>query len=494
MKKRVFSIALALALVLSCSVPALAATDDSRVASATLAGVSINLGTPVIATDFGSDPATIANFSAGSVTLTTDQLTDAELLITEQSGWDYETKAIKVTSAEAESFASIDGITDNSGTYTATYADGDYVVFYVTDDGDVGSYIYAILIAEGDGGGPNPDSTGEKIVTGEGDTEYIDMEIYAVTLPTNDNFNFTLDPQGLLAIAEDDTKDFDELKGGRIFPLAPPAATINNSAVDITLSVSLQGTGEATFIGYSEGAITAVEADDANNVLLYAVPSSKDIFNTSVEYAASDKGYVITGAESELKFVLTAAKYEVTNDDGEYKPAAKPNTGHGTAIQLGGYVNSKADWSDYADGNSAVGLDAVFSFAKASEEESGTAQIEGIPGLITAPAGKALTVEAPESEITVGFTGEEVSTEKTITRASITNNAPLVVDFTFGETELVDIRFASASVLQANQYSFDTEASTITFVASRASSIKSGAATYFTITLSDESTYQLNFS
>jgi hypothetical protein len=257
---------------------------------------------------------------------------------------------------------------------------------------------------------------GNTTVNGTGNAEYIDLEIYAVTLPTDDSLNFTIDPQGLLDIPDEGSIDIDKLGGGTIVPDAE-AIIINDSAVSLKVSVDLNAVlgGEyeepdaPVFIDYddsTEKTVTSVNAGTANNVLLYAVPSSADIATAETQYVASANGYIFDVEPIALNFVLGAAKYTVANNDGSYTPSATANTGHGTGIMLGGYVNKFADWSAYVDGYvqgagpvaKSIGVKAVFTFDKA-DSEALTAfadnPVEGIPGL-TEPDVDMLALTPPE--------------------------------------------------------------------------------------------------
>jgi hypothetical protein len=282
--------------------------------------------------------------------------------------------------------------------------------------------------------------TGSQNVTGTGDTEYIDLEIYTVTLPTIATLDFTLDPQGLLALENDgDAADLADLKGGAIIPAGAAPKAINNSAVDIALTVNIKGTGDATFIAYDTDEATTiakVDADTNNNVLLYAAPSSVNIVNATTEYSASNKGYIITDTASDLKFVLKAAEYKVANSSGTYVASPKPDTGSGTGILLGGYVNSKANWSDYANTTptKTVGVTAVFSYAKASDAESADAGISGIPGLLSTTAVDSLQLTPP----TPGFNG--------VGAINLTNGGTLTVAKGTNVNGTLDFNFAGGAV------------------------------------------------
>ncbi|MDR1204441.1 MAG: hypothetical protein LBL26_03030 [Peptococcaceae bacterium] len=300
---------------------------------------------------------------------------------------------------------------------------------------------------------------GEDTVTGDGTTEYIDLEIYSVVLPTGKLLDFTLDPQGLLAIGLNEKATLDELKGGTIVPANGAVKAINNSAVDIALSIELTGTGEdVTFIEYGDDAETTianVEADDGNNVLLYAAPSAVNIVSTETQYSAAGKGYIITDDPSTLQFVLKAAEYEIENNDGVYTADAIDNTGSGTAIQLGGYVNTKADWNDYVKElePSEVGISVVFSYRKATDDESKDTGVTGIPGLLSSTDVPALTLTPPAPER--GFINGESATNGGTLTVTKSSNLNYDIDFNFAEKTITDVR-SNGSTLNATFYEINT--------------------------------------
>jgi hypothetical protein len=270
---------------------------------------------------------------------------------------------------------------------------------------------------------------------------------------------------------------------------------INNSAVDVTVSVLLSGEGDANFIDFDQNDATTigdVEADTNNNVLLYAVPSSVNIPTAETSYAASTKGYIIDDNGITLKFVLDAAEYQVKNTSGTYTATPKAGTGSGTAIQLGGYVNTKANWSEFAgaEPDKEVGVNAVFSYVKATTGESADPGIAGVYGLLSTPTPASLEV-TPAVVAPLGFIGEDDPTVKSVVKTSITGTE-YVVNFNFGNETLKKIAFSSGTVMSASDYVVDRDAGTITFSTSRTTALKGvTAVTNFIITLSDDSTYTL---
>lgn len=222
----------------------------------------------------------------------------------------------------------------------------------------------------------NGDATGTSTITGTGDVDYVDTTIYKVVIPTTGALTLNVDPQGLAGLAEGESKTAAELAAyaGKVTGASTPVV-LNASSVDMTVSVALTLTGDAT--GVTSEA--AVEADTNNNILLYAVPSSTavtsadDTAGAATGYTAGTTGVVITTSAATVEFLLPAAEYEYAKAEGtgalSYARTETPC--QGTGISFAGLVNTKADWSDYVKETdpSEIGMTAVFSFAAAEESD-----------------------------------------------------------------------------------------------------------------------------
>lgn len=211
--------------------------------------------------------------------------------------------------------------------------------------------------------------------SGVGDIQYISPRIFNVTLPTDNAFDFVVDPQGLLG-ASGPTNCLIELaeNAGRIhFNDAP--AIINNSGVPVTVTASFQVTGNATHltipaenspsnagtmsggtvsdpITFPEGNLLGGEEilemlgrNTANSVVMYMSPSLEAIRSLDDDGESSGLGYVLGSSASTFRFVLDAATYNYNAD--EHTLELVPETGHGTRLQVGGWVNRNADWEGF---------------------------------------------------------------------------------------------------------------------------------------------------
>jgi hypothetical protein len=240
----------------------------------------------------------------------------------------------------------------------------------------------------------------DQVITGAGGVLYLNTTIYLVVLPTNASLNFTLDPQGLAAIAGGDSAQLEDLDGGRIISYAP-AKIVNYSSTPVKVTAKLKGlaagTPAATFIPYTTDTATTIAnvAAAGNNVLIYAAFSKVNIADPAAAFQRTEKGYVLTGTEQTFEFEFDAAEYTVTNNNGTYTAAAEPGTGHGSAISLGGHVNKDADWSAFTGANPAatVKVEATFTFEDFSDGTPGTA-VTDIPGLVDNTT-VALTLASP---------------------------------------------------------------------------------------------------
>jgi hypothetical protein len=86
------------------------------------------------------------------------------------------------------------------------------------------------------------------IITGDGEMIYVNTTVISVTLPTNNAFNFFLDPMGLLGLASGavwEGAEHEAAKGLIHFPRTP--AIINNSSVPITVTAGIRVTGTNNF-------------------------------------------------------------------------------------------------------------------------------------------------------------------------------------------------------------------------------------------------------
>lgn len=253
---------------------------------------------------------------------------------------------------------------------------------------------------------------GEVIVSGSGQTVYVDTERWEFVLPTSASFDFILDPLGLLGSATAiygsgpigivQTQD-----RGRIFPLVEGVRTLNLSSRIANLYVEFEGTGDANFV--ATGNIDEISAFDArgtapsnatsasvnyidggNRVAMWLVPNATEILNVvpltdrgdhpatgttrldlpvpSFAHATAAHGFLIAETPNNLTFRLPAAEHAIfalsAGLDFEFD-IVEENFGHGQIFQIGGLASEVADWSYFYEGDYEVGIDVTFRWDEA---------------------------------------------------------------------------------------------------------------------------------
>lgn len=260
----------------------------------------------------------------------------------------------------------------------------------------------SVLAAAGD----KEDTTGVEM-EGTGDISYVDTKVYNVLLPTTNSTTLVVDPQGISQLEEGKVATAEQLAAGAgLITCATTPLVTNLSSVPMKVSVAMSLTGDATAVT----TVADVEKDENNNVLLYAVPSAADTKGVANGYAASTTGVVLpaVGTDSanpvsaKLDFILDAAAYNFSKDaSGKVTyVAVDGDTGHGTGLQFGGYVNKKADWADYVKETSPkkIGLRAKFTFTNTIADGETADATEGAPYAMKAYTGDKVTVTPPVPE------------------------------------------------------------------------------------------------
>lgn len=229
-------------------------------------------------------------------------------------------------------------------------------------------------------------STGNMAVSGNGTTEYINVnDYYEVCLPTETALNFKLDPQGLLGLAPGEFGTLESLSenAGKVVGTTS-SCIINESALPIKVTVSMAIVGKAATDVKVVSDVASVSADKLNNILVYAIPC-KDSIAVSANYSSASQGFILkqaaaadsvtlTGANTDaLTFVLDAAQYTASrNAAGDAVTYNKTGDGNGTGIMLGGLVNPSANWIDFAKTTptKTVGFRSIFAFGPVDGTET----------------------------------------------------------------------------------------------------------------------------
>lgn len=222
------------------------------------------------------------------------------------------------------------------------------------------------------------DLPADSTITGSGDVDYVSTApVYEVTLPTTGALDFTVDPQGLLGLKDDETKTLAELTGKGAITMADAAGAYikNESSVAVKVSVKMNITDTADTKVTPVSAYDDVEKDTAKNILLLAIPGNAK-FAAMSDYKAASDGVAITDitapTNAQFSFVLSAAEYGFTKSSGTttYGKITGEDNYDAASFKLGGLVNSKADWSDYVGSTpKTLGVSAVFSVADATDTD-----------------------------------------------------------------------------------------------------------------------------
>lgn len=251
-------------------------------------------------------------------------------------------------------------------------------------------------------GTENNTSAGQTI-TGEGDVTAVETTVYSVTIPTTATTKLVIDPQGIMDMKDGDTATKEDLaeNAGKI-TCASKAVITNLSSVPAKVTVDLTLTGDATPVTD----LTSVDADTANNILLYANPSATDVpvgADVANTYTASNTGIIIPKTTpASVEFVLDEADYvfKKASSTTTYE-LATANTGHGTALEFAGYVNKNADWSDYlatATTKKSIGMTAKFTFTHTLASGDVADTTEGAPYAMKAYSGDTVDLTPPAPE------------------------------------------------------------------------------------------------
>ena len=215
-------------------------------------------------------------------------------------------------------------------------------------------------------------------ISGAGTTVYVSTNQYRVVVPTSEALDFTLDPQGLLSMADGDQVTLDTLSGnaGKVVTKENATAFITNrSSYPVKVNVKFKGTGDATFVDSKD----ALNNNTTTNVLLAIIPSSAKTVLSENEYSAASKGFLIKSADVSANFLLNEAKYTVSRNGATYSYNYNPGEDDGTGLRIGGYVNTRADWSDFIkdEDPSTVEVSTVFTFSKAADTDVRAAEAIG---------------------------------------------------------------------------------------------------------------------
>lgn len=257
-------------------------------------------------------------------------------------------------------------------------------------------------------------ASGDATWGGTGDVSYVDTTVYNVKLPTNQTVQKALvvDPQGLSKLEKGKAATAEQLAADAgIITCAHTPIVQNLSSVPMKVSVKMAVSGDATPVD----AVNKVNSGDAQNILLYAVPSKVDATSGDL-YQPSSTGIVLENSEVTAEFILGAAAYNFKKDttgDVTYE-AVSGDVGHGTGLQFGGYVNKKGNWADYAGASATktISMTAKFHFSEPAAGETAAsgdayamkALASGVKTVTIAPKNAAPTFTTGSAAGSINYT------------------------------------------------------------------------------------------
>lgn len=239
------------------------------------------------------------------------------------------------------------------------------------------------------------DANGQADTKSEGSVEYVNTTVYKVTLPTDDCFDFTVDPQGILSQTEPGTYGetlYPDGTEGLIVPKEADGAYINNkSSVPIKLTVDAYVTSDVRTADEYEGTestVNLVDLDQWNyvnsgidNTLLLTL----DITNDDMDLTTfTDGSKIVTGDAlnqnviaitqngkpddkgTQITFALNKAEYEFKKATDITYELKDNEVGDSVGMRLSGLVNTQADWSGFVGDSDPekIIVKTVFSFTQ----------------------------------------------------------------------------------------------------------------------------------
>lgn len=237
-------------------------------------------------------------------------------------------------------------------------------------------------------------------IAGDGTLEYVDKNVFTVTLPTTSDVDFTLDPSELIKLTQPsatlDATAFSSVSDGYGADILFKDATnyitkskditvVNKSTFDVDVSVGVKVTGLTDATEEADGTydIKLVDPTEENFTagtdtwIAVAVTATPGTIKgtTETEGSAGTAKYVTDATNGlNVKEKVTAiadstAAYEVTGTTGNYEYKIKSEvsgvTFNEVQFNLSGKVNQAADWSKYDKASTkALKVEVTYSVAK----------------------------------------------------------------------------------------------------------------------------------
>lgn len=273
----------------------------------------------------------------------------------------------------------------------------------------------------------------------QGDVNYVNTEVYKITLPTTEGMSFILDPQGLASL---DEGAHDASKAGLIVGTGTMSA-INESSVPVLLNTSfyVTDTDDSQALTLSnDGSISSQSAKEMSLEIAVSVSagdvSSGDglsaITSTQTIYVES----VSAGDPTNTGYRMSAATYSFGgNKTDGYTYDLTADTGSIINMTIGGKVAKDYKWDAYDE--ETISLNAIFKFNKivGGDEIENTVASGRTDDYVMALANGEVSytfVDAPEGSLTnitingTPRTGQVTSSNITYTAGVLKFNAAAV--------------------------------------------------------------------
>jgi hypothetical protein len=234
-------------------------------------------------------------------------------------------------------------------------------------------------------------------VNGSAGLAYVDTSKIQVVVPTSKALDFTIDPQGLVALAEqtDNEASADELKAysGRI--LGNTALIFANKSIkDVKVTTKFTVTDGAGALVADGDTIKDKANSNKLNLQFLAVPTKTAIEleygdgegksgSTSLasidefkvkDFAGATNGVKLGTTATDVETVLPAADYKFTGTDGNYDyELDTTNKNKAAGFVISGFCNPYANYDSKTFDASKVSVSASYTFDIASDSESTTA-------------------------------------------------------------------------------------------------------------------------
>lgn len=273
------------------------------------------------------------------------------------------------------------------------------------------------------------EDTANGSVSGEGTLEgFVEKEVFTVTLPTTNTFDFKLDPQELL-LATGSTANLDETAlsegyGSKVLfvdntdytSTSADITVVNKSTFDVDVSVSAKLTGLTAEgeNGYDVKVLDPTDVADGDTfafgdetaITMALTPSSNTLQGTTEGTATAGTATYLTADENGITLTETVAvsdnvddAYEVKGTTGSYSYGLKADYSsvafNEVVFNLSGTVNTEADWTNFSKAADAkLGVEVTYSVSKHVDSYADVTAISSSARAVTVALPDGVTISA----------------------------------------------------------------------------------------------------